>query len=298
MIRGVIMKHGFLFIFSVLCGLAIIPPVQATKAETVTALPDAHRQIMFYDVYAGGIHAVKAQLDVSYDKSDRYSLRLGAETIGFLENLVPWRGSFETSGWRLGASGDRPEIHRSTATWRGEDELKEYFYGRDGSFKKLRVVEDNEDKSPESLEQALVEGTTDVLTATLEVMKHVAENGQCQGESEVFDGKRRFSMKFNHEMDETLTPTDYNVYQGVTARCQVEVQPVGGEWHKKPRGWMSIQEQGRQKGSLPTVWFAKVSEDGPAVPVKIRVKTEYGTLFMHLTEYRNGSKVIKTAAQE
>lgn len=295
---GVIMKRGLLFILMVLGGLAMIPPVQATKAEAVAALPDIHRQTMFYDVYAGGIHAVKAQLDVAYEKSDRYSVKLGAETIGFLENLVPWRGSFETSGWRLGEKGDRPEIHRSTATWRGDDELKEYFYDRDGTFKKLRVIEDNQDKSPESLEQALVDGTVDVLTATLEVMKHVAADGQCQGNSEIFDGKRRFSMKFSHEMDETLIPTDYNVYQGLTARCQVEVKPVTGEWHKKPRGWLSIQEQGRQKGSLPTIWFAKVAEDGPAVPVKIRVKTEYGTLFMHLTEYHNGSKVIKTATRK
>lgn len=52
---------------------------------------------------------------------------------------------------------------------------------------------------------------------------------------------------------------------------------------------MSIQEQSRENGSLPTVWMAKMTEDAPAVPVKIRVKTDYGTLFMHLVRYENGS---------
>ncbi|MFN3826274.1 MAG: DUF3108 domain-containing protein [Micavibrio sp.] len=258
----------------------------------------SHKQTMLYDVYAGGIHAVKAQLDVSYEKNNRYKLFLGANTIGFLERLVPWKGTFETEGWRLGNKGERPEVHRSTATWKGEDELKEYFYGKDGVFKKLRILEDDQDKSPQSVDAELVDGTIDVLTATLSAMQNVAADGQCAGTSEIFDGKRRFEIVFKHESDETLVPTDYNVYQGPSARCQVEVKPLTGEWHKKPRGWMSIQEQGRQKGSLPTVWFAKVSEDGPAVPVKVRVKTEYGTLFMHLTEYHNGDKVIKTASQE
>lgn len=297
------MKHGLFVILISACALLSTAPVQAAKAEAATpapaaAQPAAGAQTMFYDVYAGGIHAVKARLDVDYGKTSNYDLKLGAQTIGFLERLVPWRGTFETKGWKLGAEGDRPELHRSTATWQGEEELKEYSYGKDGSFKSLKVMEEGEDKSPTELADDLVAQTTDVLTGTLEVMKHVQNTGKCEGKSEVFDGKRRFEMTFVHESDEVLVPTDYNVYSGDTARCVVEVKPMTGEWHSKPRGWMSIQEQGRQKGSLPTVWFARVSDDMPAVPVKIRVKTEYGTLFMHLTEYTNGSKVIKAASRE
>jgi len=53
---------------------------------------------------------------------------------------------------------------------------------------------------------------------------------------------------------------------------------------------MSIQEQGRERGTMPTVWFAKVQEGQVAVPVKVRVKTDYGTLFMHLTDYQSAGK--------
>ena len=295
-----IMKHMPLVILMSACCVLASASVHAVQAEGTQAPTSKTSavQTMYYDVYAGGIHAVKAKLDVNYGNKDRYDLKLGAQTIGFLEKLVPWRGTFETRGWKLGKEGDRPELHRSTATWRGEDELKEYSYGRDGSFKGLKVIEAGEDKSPTDLTDDLVSQSTDVLTGTLEVMKHVQNTGKCEGASEVFDGKRRFEMTFKHEMDEVLNPTDYNVYSGETARCVVEVKPMTGEWHSKPRGWMSIQEQGRQQGSLPTVWFAKVSDDMPAVPVKIRVKTEYGTLFMHLTEYTNGHKVIKAAARE
>lgn len=291
------MKNKF-FVISMTLGMMLALPAHANKAQpAVAAAPEsAATQTMYYDVYAGGIHAVKAKLDVSYENDKRYNLRLGAQTIGFLERLVPWRGTFETIGW-LDTPEDHPEVHRSVATWRGDEDLTEYRYNQDGSFKSLRIIEASKDKSPENIDPELVRDTTDVLTATLEVMKHIQNDGKCEGTSKIFDGKRAFQLAFKHDMDEVLIPTDYNVYDGPTSRCQVEVVPAGGEWHVKPRGWMSIQEQGRQKGSLPTVWFARVSDDMPAVPVKIRVKTEYGTLFMHLTEYTNGHKVIKAAAR-
>lgn len=66
------------------------------------------------------------------------------------------------------------------------------------------------------------------------------------------------------------------------------MKPDQGKWRKKPRGWLSIQEQGRQKGALPTIWLGQMGADKTYIPVKIRVKTDYGTLFMHLTSYKTG----------
>lgn len=253
-----------------------------------------HEQKMTYEVYAGGINAVEAELDVAYESKERYHMALAAQTRGFLRKLAPWSGIFETKGWRMKDGSEAPETHRSSAVWRDEEEVKEYSYGKDGSFKGLRVVEKGEDKS-EKIDDELTQGTTDALTAMLEVMKKISAEGVCEGSSEVFDGDRRFEMIFVHEADEVLEATDYNVYKGPSVRCTVEVKPVSGKWHTKPRGWLSIQEQGREKGMLPTVWMAKIDEQGPAVPVKVRVKTDYGTLFAHLIAYKNGVKEFKLA---
>lgn len=257
-------------------------------------------QVMTYEVYAGGINAVRAELNV-VNRADDYSLSLAARTKGFLGRMVPWEGTFETRGWNLQDGKEQPELHKSTAIWRDEEDFKEYYYGKDGSFQKLIVLEPGmAGPATEEIDPALTQGTTDALTATLRVMEKVAQSGVCEGRDEVFDGKRRFALVFSHEADEVLQATDYNVYEGQSARCAVEVQPVAGEWHKKPRGWMSIQEQGREKGKLPTVWMAKLDPNGPAVPVKIRVTTEYGVLFMHLVNYENAKQIITagTGAQE
>ena len=268
------------------------------KPVVFEAAPETS-QTMTYELYAGGIHAVQATLDVQHSpKNDQYRLFLSANTRGFLGKLVPWSGSFETYGWSLSDDIDKPKLHESISLWRNEEEIKTYSYAKDGKFLDLKITEAGVDKSPKNLEDELVQNSIDAMTAALEVMRAVGNDKPCEGTSEVFDGKRRFKMKFKHDADETLKKTDYNVYSGIASRCVVEVEPMTGAWHKKPRGWLSIQEQGRDKGALPTLWLAKLDEDSPAVPVKLRIKTDYGTLFMHMVEYKHGDKVISASSKK
>lgn len=270
----------------------------ATPAHaTGTAAASKHLQSMTYEVYAGGINAVTAKLDVGFESKERYSVSLAAKTKGFLGSLVPWSGTFESHGWHMGQGKNRPEIHKSTAIWREDHDMKEYTYTKDGTFKGLKEIEAGKDVSKKEIDSELTQGTTDILSATLEVMEAMASTGKCEGSAEVFDGARRFELVFSHEAEEILEATDYNVYQGPSARCIVEVKPVAGKWYEKPRGWLSIQEQGREKGTMPTVWMARMDENSPAVPVKVRVKTDYGTLFMHLIRYDNGTKQVVAARE-
>lgn len=269
-------------------------PVQAFIAVLVASAPAlaASPQTMIYEVYAGGIHAVQARMDVDTTRAGRYDLSLGAQTRGFLGSVAPWHGTFESHGWATGEGAFRPEMHKSTAVWRGEEEIKEYTYGQDGSFKGLTIKEHDKPLETKQVDAALTQGTTDALTATLAVMDAVGRGQECAGEAEVFDGDRRFKQVFVNQGKEQLVESRYNIFRGEATVCTVEVIPVAGKWHEKPRGWMSIQEQGREKGTMPTIWMAKLSPDGPAVPIKIRVKTEYGTLFMHLAEYQSGDRSV------
>lgn len=253
-------------------------------------------QTMVYELYAGGINAASAQLDVTYGPQDRYRLFIDTRTKGFLAKIVPWVGTFETKGWRLKDDGHRPEQHRSTATMRDESEDKTYDYGKDGTFKRYHVIENEKDETPQDLDPKLTENTTDALTAALQAMQQVAVGKGCEATSEVFDGDRRFRMIFRNEGEEMLAATKYNIYAGPAIRCTVEVIPLGGRWHSKPRGWMSIQDQNIKQGGLPTMWLAHLDKDGPAIPVKTEVKTDYGTFFAHLIHYRNGETKLTAAA--
>lgn len=249
-----------------------------------------NQQKIQYDVYAGGIHALQADLDIDLSKKGRYSTSLAAKTYGLLGKLAPWEGTFESHGWA--GKTNKPELHKSTAVWRGELDIKEYVYGKDGSFKSYTVTDDENDGKIKEVSKELTDQTSDVLTGALNTMQIVGAGENCEGETEIFDGKRRYKMIFRHKKEVELEASRWNVYSGPAMECTIEVEPVAGKWHEKPRGWMSIQEQGREQGKIPTVWFASVTEGQPAVPVKIRVKTSYGTLFMHMTDYQTVGKKL------
>ncbi len=259
---------------------------------TSQALAASGIQSMVYEVYAGGIHAVRASMDIDMREDGRYDMVMSAHTRGFLGSLAPWEGTFESHGWVMEDGEYRPELHKSTTIWRDESEIKEYKYNRNGGFDGLIITDHEKPPHKKEVNDELTQGTTDAFTAVLDVLSTIAAGGECNSSSEVFDGKRRFEQIFVHEETGTLEASRYNIFEGVAAQCYVEVKPLAGAWHKKPRGWMSIQEQGRERGTMPTVWIGKLSKDGPAIPVKVRVKTEYGTLFMHLVEYNNGEEIV------
>lgn len=277
-------------------GLSRWPGFIISAAVLLLCSPSAYaggKQELVYEVYAGGIHAVQARLSLDLTTPGRYSLVLDAETRGFLRTLVPWEGVFESHGWVEKDGHFQPELHRSIGAWKDDKEIKEYHYSRKGDFVDLLETEEGQTALKlKDVDPALTQGTTDAFSAALEVFAAISAGGDCTGEDRIFDGKRRFIQRFTHEDFEVLEPTKYNIFKGKAARCSVEVTPDGGEWSKKPRGWLSIQEQGRARGTMPTVWLAQLHEKDPAVPVKIRVKTAYGTLFMHLGSYKDETRSV------
>ena len=96
-----------------------------------TSLSKGQQQIQ-YDVYAGGIHALQANLNISVRDDARYDVDLTAKTYGLLGRLAPWSGKFESHGWH--DTIFKPELHQATTTWRDSDEIKKYNYNKDGSF--------------------------------------------------------------------------------------------------------------------------------------------------------------------
>lgn len=255
----------------------------------------AELQKASYDVYASGFHAVEGDMQVDTRQRGKYKIDFSAKTRGLLGKLAPWHGIFESKGWRIKKKKEtlfRPQEHRSTAVWRGEEEEKIYRYNKNGTFKEYRIKDDENDGAPHPVEKKLTDHSTDILSAALSVMAAVSKGETCTGASEIFDGRRRYKLVFKEKDRVDLKRSRYNVYEGPAIRCTAEVKPAGGAWHKKPRGWLSIQEQGRKRGTMPTIWMAVLKEGEPALPVKVRVKTEYGALFMHMTGYDSGTQKL------
>ena len=112
--------------------------VYAAPASAKT--PDYALQKMNYDVYASGVHAVQADLELDFTKTGRYAMKFGAETRGLLGSLAPWKGTFESKGWAYPDRSRIPEIHESIAMWQDEHETKTYKYDQENGFQELTVL--------------------------------------------------------------------------------------------------------------------------------------------------------------
>ena len=234
-----------------------------------------------YKIYAGGINAVDAQLRL--DQTDKnFETELKAITRGFIGKIAPWEGLYFTRGFYNKNGQARPQTHIAQSIWRGDKEIKTFQYDESGRFESLKIIEDGKDKTPDDIDANLAKNSVDLLSAMLNVMNTSVQNDECSGTFNVFDGKRRFKLWFKPLGSENLSKSKYSAYSGPALKCEVEIFPDGGRWHEKPRGWLSIQEQGRDKGALPLIWLAKIGESKHSIPVKMQVKTDYGVLFMHL----------------
>lgn len=239
-----------------------------------------------YDVYAGGIHTLQTRMRVETG-AQAYHTKFEGETYGLLAKFVPWMGTFDTKGWMVNG-GFRPEIHISDTVTKDKREINTFTYAKDSGFKSYSHVIDGKDET-EDLDLSITKGTVDVLTAALQMMDRIAASGKCGGDTLIFDGERSYRLMFRDQGSEKLTANQYNFYAGDAVKCTAQVQPLGGKWHKKPRGWLRVQEQSLAKGMLPTLWMAKLSDatNAPYFPVKAFVKSNYGAFIVNITSFRD-----------
>ena len=233
-------------------------------------------------MYAGGLNVVAVEGSFN-TKPKSYVLGLKANTQGLLGKLAPWKGILETTGRTTKADPFVPNEHFFSSWWRGDEERTTFVYGKSGEFKSLSIIEDGKDKATEdNLDPKLSTGTKDMLSALGVMLDHYRKTGSCEKSIPSFDGKRRFDIAFRDQGDAEVKKNRYSTFSGTARKCTVEIIPRGGKWREKPRGWMSIQEQNKKGGKLPTLWLAEPQAGIPAIPVRMQLHTGYGAIFMHL----------------
>lgn len=251
--------------------IAYVIPLSA-RAESLTVT---------YGLYAGGFNVV--EIEGVYDiGDDSYDLQMDLKTAGLLGKLAPWSGVLQTRGVVDGAK-PTPLFHSFASTWRQETETSTFDFSKSGVLQAHKKIENDgsvADKMPP--EDVYQGGAVDILTGLFRAMR----GQECAGLQDVLDGKRRFDMVFRSKGIDMIRQSRYTVFDGQAERCEVEIVPTAGKWRDKPRGWMSIQEQAKGNGMLPQIWFGKLRDDLPPVPVKFLIKTNYGTMVMHLQSVR------------
>lgn len=274
--------------------LALMLPLSGT-ALAQGATPS---QVLGYDLYVGGLRALTANINVK-EGAGRYGIDLASGTASGFRIVAPWSGSFKADGWL--ADGKRqPENYQSVSKGSDKTKIKTYKFNKKAELVSFTSFENETDKTPKPIDSTLTPpGLVDVLTSTLQAMDRVEAGKGCTGSSLIFDGDRNFTLSFKDAGTEQLEPSKFNVYNGSAQACTFSMEPGKGKWRKKLRGWMMLQDQSRKQGMEPTVWFAKPDPAGSYVPVRVQVKSNYGTILLHLTSVTSPEgKVTKAAVKK
>lgn len=279
----------FAFLLIVLTFSAQAP----TQASVVKSAPND--MALGYDVYAGGMRALQASLAMNLSQ-ENYEVELDAKTQGFIGKLFPWAGHYAT----LGSSEDgdlTPKEYKSTSVWKKDAKQTRLEY-KNGAFKAKHVTKNGKKTTQTEIKDTLTKDTVDMLTGAIQLLQKTHDNHGCSGSVPVFDGKRRFNLVFKDQGTDTIRKSKYSVFHGKAIKCIIEVEPVLGFKEKdKKRGWMAVQNHTKERKKMPTIWLASLQDDGPFVPVRMEISSDYGGVVAHLSKTRLKTPVIKTSAK-
>lgn len=238
-----------------------------------------------YQAHVGGMSPLKGQAELVME-AGRYSLRIDAETDGFVGRLLSWQSRVTSLG-TLARGVPRPELYELSSLWRGEPRDVTLRYDARGGVQVTAVPPPEEDER-EPVPDELQRGTLDPVTAMLAVMLGAAEGRGCAGTMPVYDGRRRYDMVFADLGMDRIAPSGYSAFSGAARRCQVTYKPIAGYSRKPPPSLMGQRLFARSEGDGEPrppveVWFAPVTEGGPPVPVRIETESGLGGVVVHLT---------------
>lgn len=275
--------QGLLMISAVIGVCAGAAPSAALAASVL----DQHNDfVATYGVYGGGIQALAIDVGFDFNKTT-YVARMDAKPYGALGKLLPWAGHYVTDGVvKKGAL--IPGKHDRTSAWRDDKSRMFMSYNVNGVLTKMEQFEDESGQSSHKelpLDAALHKGTLDLPTAITDMLVTATDKKTCNYAHDVFDGKRRFALTFKDEGTVKIPPSNVNIFSGAAYVCRMELVPQKG-FTGKPRGFYRIQEAARKKGELPVVWLGRAWNGGPIIPVRMMIKSEFGTVLVHLKNIR------------
>jgi hypothetical protein len=230
-----------------------------------------------YKIYAGGLEALSAVIEYGLNPSS-YVLDIEARTSGNIGALFPWTTHLHSNG-RIVANAVRPEKHVVESQWKDQKRSTTLAYDGAGGFLTKKVEPPPAEDNVEEVAPELTQNTVDLLSAVAGALKRIDDTGSCTGAQSVYDGRRRFEVKFADGGTATLEPSAYTSFSGATRKCEIRVEPGPGFWRKNQKRWFTQKD-----GSLPpiTVWAAPLGSDKRQVPVKIESVSPFGALVVQL----------------
>lgn len=238
--------------------------------------------VMTYEVYFGGLHVLSATAEL--DRTDtRYRLAAKGQTQGILDFFFSWHGTTESQG-AFADAGPVPARHRNHG-YRGEKERKVALdYDSDGTVTAVSVEPPPDLEEVNALPEDAEIGTIDPLSVIAGLSEALTQGAACTGEFAVFDGRRRYDLMVTDQGPRHFDANSYSVFQGEARACGIDYQVLGGDRKEKSKYVKTARDR--------VVYVARPLEEAPAIPVRAKFETDFGTVMAHLTSVSAGGKQL------
>ncbi len=254
----------------------LLSPVAATAEETALVPIPGERVALAFEAYKGGFRVLDVEVGLDLSESGDYEMAVGAELVGAPALLFTYELAMTAAG-QLTQEGPVPGRYR-TDSINGKKRKAEWL---ELGFDERGNIAVSGDPSPEGEARPKVTagqrlGALDPITAMLTVLLQAAAEGHCNLKAPVFDGRRRFDVVLEDAGVKDLPKSSINIYSGPARLCQLSVKTRAG-----------YRFDGRDKRTLPRsldVYLASPAPGLPEMPVRLIVRTGWGTVLVHLVE--------------
>lgn len=226
-----------------------------------------------FEGYVAGLHVVSTQTVIE-ETSTTYLIRGAYETAGLGAVFASRANRSETRGRKAGGR-PQPESFASETTRGDVVQRDRVDYRRDGSANGSSTPPAAEPVTAVDAKQ--LTGTVDSLTAYLLVERQVARGGGCALTVPVFDGRRRYNLRFSDAGNQVLSAAAGQKFAGTAHACRMVRDEIGGFFVDKSH------VEGARAG---TIWYAQLMPGDLATPVRMEMETEIGAVSIYLAQLR------------
>ncbi len=265
-------------------------PALAMGVVSLAAIPvvSAGTLKLEHSVYLGGLYMGGVRTAIE-EKGSSYEMFSKATTNKSLDWMFKWVAEGQSTGKFNGIS-ITPSSHYHQSAWNKKKRGATLSYKADGTVEADLVGKKYTDlKKYTPVEPEMTKNSMDPMSMILAAFKKVQSGQGCTGTYPVYDGRRRYDVLLQDAGRKTFKKSRYSVFSGEASGCRIEMKQIGG-FKRKP-------DYQLPEGSELVIWSASPVEDGQAVPVRMQVLTDLGTMELHLERYSDGtvSLASKTA---
>ncbi len=254
----------------------LLSPVAASAEETALVPIPGERVALAFKAYKGGFRVLEVEVGLDLTEGDGYEMAVDVELVGAPALLFTYELAMKSEG-QLTAEGPVPRRYR-TDSINGKKRKPEWL---ELTFDDRGNIAVSGDPLPEKEARPKVTagqrlGALDPITGMLSVLLQAAQAGTCNLRAPVFDGRRRFDVVLEDAGIKELPKSSINIYSGPARLCQLTVKTRAG-----------YRYDGRDKRTLPKsldAYLASPAPGLPEMPVRLIVRTGWGTVLVHLVE--------------